>query len=141
PPRELRRPADPPRGDASPAADPAARQGDPRGQPRGVQPVQPEELRRLRPDGDQRHVPAAAAEREPVVRAAHGATGLPPHVLEQIPNPNDQIPNPNNSQVGFWGLGFGVWDLTCSPPAPRIRTTPPPSTDRRGRPSHPRVAA
>ena len=33
----------------------------------------------------------------------------------QIPNPKSQsAPNPNKSQLGFWDLGFGVWDfLIC----------------------------
>src|SRR5687767_4108528 len=32
----------------------------------------------------------------------------------QIPNPKSQIPTLLN-RLGFWDLGFGVWDLTTDP--------------------------
>ena len=48
---------------------------------RSVQSVQPRQLRSLQPDGDEPHVRTADREPEPVVRGAHGATGVQVPVL------------------------------------------------------------
>ena len=84
PAQQLRRQPDPQRLAAPPATRSAGRQGEPHREPRGVQPVQPQELRRLRPDGNERHVPPAAAERERDLHAALGTARLPLDLLEQF---------------------------------------------------------
>jgi hypothetical protein len=83
--------SDPPRRAAPPAARSACGEGKPHGKLRGVQPLQPEELPGLRPDGDERHVPAAAAKRESLVRPADGAAWIPSDVLTR-PAANRQLP-------------------------------------------------
>ena len=64
-----------------------------------------------------RHVPAAAAEHEPVVRPAHGAARVPSDLLTEN---NARLPTPNSQGDRPWGLGFflgfGSWMFDMPPP-------------------------